>query len=81
MAAILKALSTVMIENRRNKAFTENKELKMREYIKDTYFSLIYYIHVICLVMFPPSLTSCIQTVDVTSKQYVKVTQMIPRLA
>ena len=40
MAAILKALSTVINENRRNKVFTVIKQLKMREYIKDTYFSL-----------------------------------------
>ena len=40
MAAILKALSTVINENRRNKVFTVIKQLKMREFSKDTYFSL-----------------------------------------
>ena len=58
MAAILKALSTVMNENRRNKVFTMIKQLKMQEYSKDTYFSLNYYIHVIFISMFPQSLTS-----------------------
>ena len=41
MDAILKALSTVMNENRRNKVFSVIKQLKMRENSKDTYFSLI----------------------------------------
>ena len=40
MDAILKALSTVMNENRRNKVFTVIKQLKKHEYSKDTYFSL-----------------------------------------
>ena len=40
MDAILKALSTVMNENRRNKEFSVMKQLKVREYSKDTYFSL-----------------------------------------
>ena len=40
MAAILKALTTVINENRRNKVFTVIKQLKMREFSKDTYFSL-----------------------------------------
>ena len=40
MDAILKALSTVMNEYRRNKVFTMIKELKLREYSKDTYFLL-----------------------------------------
>ena len=40
MDVILKALSTVMNENRSNKVFTVIKYLKMREYSKDTYFSL-----------------------------------------
>ena len=38
MVAILEALSTVMNENR-SKVFTVIKQLKMREYSKDTYFS------------------------------------------
>ena len=42
MDAILKALSIVMNENRRNKVFTVIKQLKMREYSKDTHFSLNY---------------------------------------
>ena len=36
LAAILKALSTVINENRRNKMFTVIKQLKMREFSKDT---------------------------------------------
>ena len=40
MAAILKALSTGMNENRRNKVVTLIKQLNMREYNDDTYFSL-----------------------------------------
>ena len=40
MATILKALSTVINENRRNKVFTMIKQLKVREFSKDTYFSL-----------------------------------------
>ena len=59
MAAILEALSTVKNENRRNKLFTVIKQLKMRVYSIDIYFSLNYYIHVIFILMFPPSLTSC----------------------
>ena len=39
MAAILKALSTVMNENKRNKKFTV---MKHAEYSKDTHFSLTY---------------------------------------
>ena len=63
MAAIFEALSTVMNENRRNKVFTAIKQLKKQEYSKDTYFSLYYYIHVIFILMLPPSLTSCILNV------------------
>ena len=63
MASILKALSTVINENRRNKVFTVIKQLKRREYSKDTYFSLSYYIHVIFISTFPQSLTSCILNV------------------
>ena len=40
MAAILKALSTVINENKRNKVFTVIKQLKMREFSEGTYFSL-----------------------------------------
>ena len=40
MDTILKALSTVKNENRRNKVFTVIKQLKMQEYGKDTFFSL-----------------------------------------
>ena len=40
MDAILKALSTVMNENRRNKMFSVIKQLKVQQYSKDTYFSL-----------------------------------------
>ena len=68
MAAILEALSTVMNENRRNEVFTVIKQLKMREYSKDTCFSLNYYIHVIFILMFPPSLTSCI--LNVVDRQF-----------
>ena len=42
MDAILKALPTIMNENRRNKVFTVTKQLKMQEYGKDTYLSLNY---------------------------------------
>ena len=68
MVAILEPLSTVMNENRRNKAFTVIKQPKMREYSKDTYFSLNHYIHVIFILMFPPSLTSCI--LNVVDRQF-----------
>ena len=40
MTAILKALSAVINENRRNKVFTVIKQLKMREFSIDTYFSI-----------------------------------------
>ena len=63
MDAILKALSTVMNENRRNNTFTVVKQLQMREYSKDAYFSLNYYIHVIFISTFPQSLTFCILNV------------------
>ena len=43
MAAILKALSAVMNENRRNKVFTLIKQQTMREHNKDTYFSFNHY--------------------------------------
>ena len=52
MAAILKALFTVMNENRRNEVFTVIKQLTMRENSKDTYFSLNYCIHVIFISTF-----------------------------
>ena len=63
MDAILKALSTVMNENRRIKVFAVIKQLKIREYSKDTYFSSNYYFHVIFLSTFPQSLMSCILNV------------------
>ena len=53
MDAILKAFSTIMNENRRNNVFTVIKQLKMREYSKDTYFSLNYHIHMIFVSTFP----------------------------
>ena len=59
MTAILKALSTVMNENRRNEVFTVIKQQKMREYSKYTVFSLNYYIHVIFISTFTQSLMSC----------------------
>ena len=68
MAAILEALSTVKNENRRNKVFTVIKQLNMRVYSIDTYFSLNYYIHVIFSLMFPLSLTSCI--LNVVDRQF-----------
>ena len=55
----LKALSTVMNENGRNEVFSVIKQLQMREYSKDTYFSLNYYVHVIIISTCPESLTSC----------------------
>ena len=54
--AILKALSTVMNENRRNKVFTVIKYLKMRAYSKETELSLNYYNHVIFISTFSQSL-------------------------
>ena len=60
MDAILKALSTVMKDNRRKKVFIVIKQLKMGEYSKDTHFSLNYYIHVVFISTFPSSLMSCI---------------------
>ena len=63
MAAILEALSTVMNGNRRNKVFTVIKQLKRREYSKDTYFSLNCYIHVVFISTFTQSLTYCILNV------------------
>ena len=63
MGAILEALLTVMNENRRNEVFTVIKQLKMRKYSKDTYFSLNYHTHVIFISTFSPSLTSCILNV------------------
>ena len=39
IATILKALSTVINENKRIKKLTGIKQQKMREYSKDTYFS------------------------------------------
>ena len=68
MAAILEALSTVKNENRRNNVFIVIKQLKMRVYSIDTYFSLNYYIHVIFILMFPPSLMSCI--LNVVDRQF-----------
>ena len=74
MDAILKLLSLVKNENRRNKVFTMIKQLKMREYSAHTDFSLNCYILVIFNLTVPSSLTSCIQNVvdirnavDVTS--------------
>ena len=67
MVAILKALSSVMNENRKNKVFTVIKQLKMREYSKETYFSLNYYIYVIFNPSFPQSLMSCI--LNIVDKQ------------
>ena len=63
MDAILKALSTVMNKNRRNKVLTVIKQLKMRQYSKDTYFSLNHYIQMIFILTFPQSLISCILNV------------------
>ena len=68
MAAILEALSIVKNENRRNKVFIVIKQLKMRVYSIDTYFSLNYYIHVSFILIFPPSLTSCI--LNVVDRQF-----------
>ena len=81
MDAILKVLSTAMKENRRNKVLSFTEQLKMREYSKDTLFSLKHYSHVIFISTFAPNLTSCILNVvdkqlTVTSKQHINVTQM-----
>ena len=76
MEVILKPLSTVMNENRRNKVFSVLKQLK---YNKDTHFSLNH-VHLIFISTFPLRLTSCIlnivDTVNVTSKQHVNITEM-----
>ena len=63
MDAILKALSTVMNNNSRNKVFTMIKYLKMRDYSKDAYFSLNYYNHVIFISTFSQRLTSSIPNI------------------
>ena len=52
-----------MNKNRRNKVYSVIKQLKVREYSKDTYFSLNYYIPVIFVSTFPQNLTSCILNV------------------
>ena len=46
MDTILKALSTVMTENRRNSVFSVTKQRKLQEYSIDNYFSLNNYIQV-----------------------------------
>ena len=63
MAAILETLPIIKNEKRRNKVFTVIKQVKMRVYSIDAYFSLNYYIHVIFISMFPQSLTSSILNV------------------
>ena len=64
MDAILKALSKVMSENRRNNVFTLTKQLKMQEYNKDTYFSLNYHTYSFDLDFnVSSSLMSCILNV------------------
>ena len=76
MDAILKTLSLVMNETRRNKVFTMIKELKMPEYSGHTDFSLDCNVLVIFNSTVPSSLTSCIlklvdifqDAVDVTSQ-------------
>ena len=76
MDAILKLLSLVINENRRNKVFTMIKQLKMHEYSAYTDFALNCYVLVIFNSTVPSSLRSCIQNivdifrdaVDVTSK-------------
>ena len=60
MDTILKVLSTVMNENVRNKVCNVIKQLTVQHYSTDTYFSLNQSIHVIFILMFPASLTSCI---------------------
>ena len=62
MDTILKALSRVMNKNRRNKVFTVIKQLIMREYSKDTYFSLNNN-HITFISTIPQNLTSCILNV------------------
>ena len=63
MDAILKALSTVMNENRRDKVFTVAKKLKIQENSKTTYSSINHNSPVIFISMFPLSLTSFILNV------------------
>ena len=63
MVAILKVLSIVMNEKqtktKRNNVYSD-KTTKMRQYSKNIFFSLNHYIHMIFILSFPPSLTSCI---------------------
>ena len=63
MDGILKPLSLVMNENRKNKVFTMIKQLKMREYSAHTDFSLNCDVLVILNSTVPSSLTSYIQNV------------------
>ena len=63
MDAILKPLSFVINENRKNKEFNMIKQLKMHEYSVHTDFSLNCYVLVIYNSTVPSSLTSCIQNV------------------
>ena len=75
--AILKSLSVVMNENRRNEVFTAIKQLKMREYSKDAYSPLNNFIHVIFILTFSQSLTYCILNVvdrQLTSRQNITST-------
>ena len=63
MAAILKTLSKVMNENRRNKVFTVIKQITIREYSAHTDFFLNCYVLVTFNSKLSISLTSCIQNV------------------
>ena len=63
MDAILKMLSLVMNDNRRNKGFTMIKQLKMREYSAHTDFSSNCYVLVIFNSTVPSSLRTCILNV------------------
>ena len=74
MDAILKALSIVMTENRRNKMFTMIKQLKLREFSAHFDFSLNCYVLVIFNSTVPSSLTSCIQNVADIFRDAVDVT-------
>ena len=74
MNAILKTLSLVMNENRRNKVFPMIKQLKMHEHSAHFDFSLNSYVLVIFNSTKPSSLTSCIQSVDDIFRDEVDVT-------
>ena len=71
---ILKTLSLVMNENRRNKIFTMIKQLNLREYSAHFDFLLNCYVLLIFNSAVPSSLMSCIQNIDDIFRDAVDVT-------